>query len=144
MLDELCAEIRNYFLRGDKDIHAGVYEISGGSIALPFLLTGQYFRIVGSVLNDGVYKYPANTLKDEVFEGAVWAMAVPPAVIALAADIDAWKAANATAINSPYTSESFGGYSYSKASGDSESGGAINWQTQFRTRLNPYRRLSIL
>lgn len=144
MLDELCAEIRNYFLRGDDDIHAGTYTISGGSITLPFLIDGQYFRIVGSVLNDGVYQYPVNSLNDEVFTGAVWAMAVPPSVIALAAEIDEWNSANESAINSPYSSESFGNYSYTKATGDSESGGAITWQNQFRGRLNKWRKLTIL
>lgn len=145
MLTELCAELKNYFLRdSDADIHDGEYEISGGSITLPFLIDGQYFRIVGSVLNDGVYKYPATGLKNEVFTGAVWAMAVPPAVVALAAEIEAWNTANADALASPYTSESFGGYSYSKASGVSSSGGAYSWKDQFASRLGKWRRLSVL
>lgn len=146
MLTELCAELKNYFLRDrEADIHYGLYTISGGSIVLPFLLTGQYFRIVGSVLNDGVYEYPAVGLTDETFAGAVWAMAVPPAVIALADDIEAWNAKNADALASPYTSESFGGYSYTKASGASSSGGgAYSWKDQFASRLAKYRRLSVL
>ena len=146
MLTELCAELKNYFLRDrEADIHYGSYTISGGSIVLPFLLTGQYFRIVGSVLNDGVYEYPAVGLTDETFAGAVWAMAVPPTVIALADDIEAWNAKNADALASPYTSESFGGYSYTKASGASSSGGgAYSWKDQFASRLAKYRRLSVL
>lgn len=145
MLTELCAELKNYFLRDrEADIHYGEYTISGGSIDLPFLLDGQYFRIVGSVLNDGVYQYPASGLTDEEFTGAVWAMAVPPSVVALAADIEAWNAKNAETLASPYTSESFGGYSYTKASGNSESGGAYSWKDQFASRLAKYRRLSVL
>ena len=146
MLTELCAELKNYFLRDrNADIHYGEYTISGGSIDLPFLLDGQYFRIVGSVLNDGVYQYPAFGLADEEFSGAVWAMAVPPSVIALAADIEAWNTANADALASPYTSESFGGYSYTKASGESFNGsGAYTWRDQFASRLAKYRRLSVL
>ena len=145
MLTELCAELKNYFLRDrEADIHYGEYTISGGSVDLPFLLDGQYFRIVGSVLNDGVYQYPADDLTDEEFTGAVWAMAVPPSVIALAADIEAWNEKNAEALASPYTSESFGGYSYTKASGNSESGGAYSWQDQFANRLSKWRRLSVL
>jgi hypothetical protein len=145
MLTELCAELKNYFLRDrDADIHYGEYTISGGGIDLPFLLNGQYFRIVGSVLNDGVYKYPAYGLTDEVFTGAVWAMAVPPAVVALAADIEAWNEKNAETLASPYTSESFGGYSYTKASGSSASGGAYSWKDQFASRLAKWRRLSVL
>lgn len=146
MLTELCAELKNYFLRDrDADIHDGGYTISGGGIVLPFLIEGQYFRIVGSVLNDGVYQYPAVGLSDETFTGAVWAMAVPPAVVALAAEIEEWNEKNAEALASPYTSESFGGYSYSKASGGSSgSGGAYSWKDQFASRLSKWRRLSVL
>ena len=137
MLTELCAELHNYFLRdSDKDIHAGEYTISGGSLELPFLVSGQYFRIVGSALNDGVYKYPTSELSDESFNGTIWAMAVPPAVIALSSEIDAWCSDNASAINSPYTAESFGAYSYSKSGA-----GTISWQGQFADKLRPYRRL---
>lgn len=145
MLTELCAELKNYFLRDrESDIHSGTFTIENGSIeALPFLLEGQYFRIVGSLLNDGVYQYPATGLADETFSGAVWAMAVPPAVIALAGEIEAWKAENAETLDSPFASESFGGYSYSK--GTSVSGtGAYTWQDHFASRLNPWRRLSVL
>lgn len=146
MLTEICAELKNYFIRGEKSIHAGKYTISGGSIeSLSFLKDGQFFRIVGSDLNDGVHRYPASDLNDEVFEGAVWAMAVPPAVIALAAEIETWIANNQDAINSPYASESFGGYSYSKrASSREDDTGAVTWQSQFANRLNPYRRLFVL
>lgn len=144
MLTELCAELKNYFLRdADKDIHKGEYTIENGSIELPFLITGQYFRIVGSVLNDGVYKYPTDQLANETFTGAVWAMAVPLSVIALAAEIDEWNTKNAEALSSPYTSESFGGYSYTKA-GSSANGGAYSWTDQFSSRLAKYRRLSVL
>lgn len=146
MLTELCAELKNYFLRNrNEDIHYGSYTISGGSIVLPFLIDGQYFRIVGSALNDGVYQYPVSNLADEEFSGAVWAMAVPPVVIALAADIEAWNAKNAEALASPYTSESFGGYSYTKASGTSSNGGGgYTWKDQFASRLAKWRRLSVL
>ena len=146
MLTELCAELKNYFLRDrDADIHYGEYTISGGGVDLPFLLDGQYFRIVGSVLNDGVYQYPVSNLSDETFDGAIWAMAVPPAVVELSEEIDAWIENNAATLSSPYTSESFGGYSYTKASGGSSSGGgAYGWTDQFATRLAKWRRLSVL
>lgn len=146
MLTELCAELKNYFLRDQAaDIHYGEYTISGGGIVLPFLLDGQYFRIVGSVLNDGVYQYPAVGLSDETFTGAVWAMAVPPAVVALAADIEEWNEKNADIIASPFMSESFGGYSYTKGSVYGESGSsAMTWKKQFASRLSKWRRLSVL
>jgi hypothetical protein len=114
MLTELCAELRNYF-EVPNGRHFGTFTISGGSIApLDFLQEGQYFRIVGSVFNDGVYQYPAASLTDEVFEGAVWAVALPPTLIALAAEIKEYNESDAGKA-SPYTAESFGGYSYTKA-----------------------------
>lgn len=149
MLTELCAEIRNYFVRSRSDIHTGTFTISNGSIGpLTFLQNGQYFRVVGSVFNDGVHKYGdgGDTLVDEVFFGAVWAMAVPPSVIALSEEIDAWVAANKDTLDSPYQSESFGGYSYSKGSGASAGGSvsAYGWRDHFSGRLNPYRRVSVV
>lgn len=138
MLTELCAELRNYF-EVPNGRHFGNFEISGGSIApLEFLQEGQYFRIVGSVFNDGVYQYPATSLTDEVFEGAVWAMAVPPTLIALAAEIKAYNDSDAGK-PSPYTSESFGGYSYTKAT--DANGAPIGWQKAFASRLNKWRKL---
>ena len=138
MLTELLAEIRNYF-EVPNGRHFGKFTISGGSIApLDFLQEGQYFRIVGSVFNDGVYQYPATSLTDEVFEGAVWAMAVPPTLIALAAEIKAYNESDAGK-PSPYTSESFGGYSYTKAT--DTSGAPIGWQKAFASRLNKWRKL---
>lgn len=143
MLTELCAELRNYFLRSESDIHEGEYTIKDGKIDLSnILVEGQYFRIVGSVLNDGVHRYPAVGLADETFKGAVWAMAVPPSVVALASEIKDWTVRNNEALKTPYTSESFGGYSYSKATGTG--GKAYSWQDQFSSRLNKWRRISVL
>ena len=85
ILTEICAELRNWFVVPDG-VHVQTYTISGGSITpLDFLQEGQYFRIIGSVFNDGVHQYPAADLTDEVFHGAVWAMALPPSLIALSA-----------------------------------------------------------
>ena len=148
-LDILCAELKNYFIKDRSAIHLGDFEVKDGMVSpLDFLKVGQYFRIVGSDLNDGVYLYNGESmdLKDEVFNGAIWAMSVPPIVLALSADIDAWRAKN-EALDSenmtPYTSESFDGYSYSKG-GNSRGGTATSWQSQFADRLKPYRRLYVI
>lgn len=150
MMTELCAELRNYFI---KEIHSGTYKIINGSIEpLPFLQDGQFYRIVGSVFNDGVWCYNVGTcdkraMIDETFHGAVWAMAVPPAVIALDQEIDKWIRDNSTVLASPFISESFGGYSYSKSSGRSGNGGAeasFSWKDQFASQLAPYRRIRVL
>ena len=136
MLEQVLRHLNNWFL---VDIHEGTFTVENGSITLPFLLTNQYFRIVGSVFNDGLHQYPAVDLTDETFTGSVWALAVPKAVIDLSVEIEAWQEKNGDASVSPYQSESFGGYSYSKAT-DSASGGAVTWQTAFRSRLNAWRK----
>lgn len=136
MLDAICAELRNYFVHS---LHHGTFEISGSIISLPDILQdGQYFRIVGSVFNDGVYQYPCNGLTDESFTGEVWAMAVPPALIALADQIEAYADSDSTK-PSPYVSESFGGYSYTKAT--DTSGAALSWQKMFKKQLNRWRKI---
>ena len=141
MLTELCAELNNYFWR-QKSV--GAFKIEDGSIDVPFLKDDQYYRIVGSTFNDGVHKYPSMDLKDEEFEGAVWSMAVPQAVIDLASEISDWIDKYGNAVMSPFNSESFGNYSYSKGSvsaGSSGSGNPNTWQAVFATRLNKWRRL---
>ena len=138
MITEICAEIRNYFPVSNGK-HFGKFTIKDGNIApLDFLQEGQHFRIVGSVFNDGVYQYPATSLTDEVFEGAVWAMAVPPSIIALSAEIEEYNKSDAGKA-SPYTSESFGGYSYTKAT--DANGSPIGWKKAFASRLNKWRKL---
>ena len=116
LLEEVCGYLHNYFIH---EIHTGDFSIVNGSIDVDFLQNGQYFRIVGSVFNDCVCQYPADDLHDEEFSGSVWAMAVPPTVIALAGEIEDWIEKYGDTMNSPYQSESFGGYSYSKGSGNS-------------------------
>ena len=139
MLEQVLMHLKNWFLV-PGGIHEGTYTIEDGGIALPFLANGQYFRICGSVFNDGLHQYPASDLKAETFDGTVWALAVPQAVIDLAEEIEAWETKNGAEANGPYQSESFGGYSYSKAT-DSASGGVVTWQTAFRSRLNAWRKL---
>lgn len=138
MLEKMCAECKNYFV---KTIRFGTFKIEGGAIEpLDFLQEGQYFRIVGSVLNDGVYQYQTSELTDEVFDGAIWAMSVPPSFIALASEIEAWQSKDGKP--SAYTSESFGGYSYTKAT--NAKGQVATWKEVFAPQLNQYRRANIL
>ena len=135
-LTNLCAELRNYF---ETEKRFGTFTISDGSISPSnFLQDGQYFRIVGSVFNDGVYRYPAHDLVDETFKGAVWAMNVPPAVVELLQKIQEFEAATANAPTA-YTSESFGGYSYTKAT--DENGLPVGWRSVFKSELNRWRKL---
>ncbi len=154
MLNEVCLEINNFFNRNQPRL-IGDFTISNGKITdtdfLDKIKEDQYFRIVGSVFNDGVYQY-ADTLelKDEDFHGALWLMAVPADFLALVGEIEEWQKKNGgvDSVNmSPFTSESFGGYSYSKASGGSSESGSSSvptWQTQYASRLKAYRRINAL
>lgn len=141
MLAEVLHYLRNYFEKtkyfGDFAITDGELRSSDGTTLK--LALGQFYRVIGSVFNDGVHECGNSDLQDETFTGAVWALAVPPAVSALADEISAWTAANSDAINSPYQSESFGGYSYSLKSGGST--GSVTWQSQFAARLAPWRKI---
>lgn len=141
MLDRICAHIHNYFCEEDE-IQTGEWTIADGTIALDFLLEGQYFRIVGSALNDGVYQYPAEGLLEETFTGEIWPMKVPRAVDELAAEIETWIGKYGDMMASPLTSESvIGVYSYTKASGSGGGMDADAWKDAFKSRLNPWRKL---
>lgn len=135
-IEAVCAECHNWFRQ--KAIE-GKFEIEDGTLTVDGAQDGQYIRIIGSVFNDGVYCYPVSNLVNETFDGAVWLMAVPPTVLQLCADIKTWIEANESALNSPYQSESFGGYSYTKES--NTDGNAVTWQSHFRTRLNAWRKI---
>lgn len=89
-------------------------------------------------MNDGVYSYPPNELVDETFEGEIWALAVPHAVEELDTAITEW--VNKNNSNSPYVSESFGGYSYTKGT-NKNTGKPLGWQDAFRDDLNQWRKL---
>lgn len=144
MLTELCQELRNWF---DLNRYTGTFTISGGALTADFLVTGQYFRIIGSIFNDGVHQQGQNDLTDETFTGAVWALAIPSVVIQLADKIEQWQnaygAADSAAM-SPYTSESFGGYSYSKGTNALSATGsntATGWKSIFASDLNRWRKI---
>ena len=150
MLTEICAYLRNYF-DFNMPKYYGNFKIEDGAITSMNdgdmgIISGQYFRVIGSVLNDGVWRYPDSVLQDETFNGAVWLMAVPPGLVALAGEIDDWMksygGADSSAM-SPYTSESFGGYSYSKGAGavDTTGNGLTGWKAVYAGRLSRWKKL---
>ena len=143
LMDEVLDSIHNYFV---DTIHEGKFVIENGTLEADFLKENQYFRIIGSTFNDCVYKYPATDLIDVEFSGAVWAMRVPPSFIALLSEIEAWidkYDGDDSTLNSPFTSESFNNYSYSKASGTNSDGSyaPVTWQSIFAKRLDRWRKL---
>lgn len=140
MLTDLCQYLRNWF---DRERYFGEFTIEEGVLSASFLQNGQYYRIIGSVFNDGVHKFgePSDALTDETFNGSVWALAIPPAVLDLNDEIDSWVEQYSTVQNSPYSSESFGGYSYTKGTSSGSGGDKSTWQGVFAPRLNRYRKL---
>lgn len=149
-MTEMCQYLKNWFNRkpdgSDYKKWFGDFIITNGVINRVELAEGQYYRVMGSVFNDGVHQY-GDTLTDETFEGAVWAMGVPKAVIDLANDIGEWQEQYGTAgadSMSPFQSESFGGYSYSKgsngASGVSKAS-VTTWQAVFADRLAVWKKV---
>ena len=139
MLEQVLMNIRNWFpVKGG--IYSGTFTIKDGVITLPFLADGQYFRICGSVFNDGLHQYNVLDLTDETFTGTIWALAIPKSVIELADEIQKWQEKNGEASVSPYQSESFGGYSYSKAT-DAETRDAVTWQSAFKKQLSAWRKI---
>ena len=156
MLTELCGYLKNWF---EKEKCYGDFVITNGQISfadgteLP-LQDGQHFRIIDSVFNDGVYAYSHDvgestedspSLHDETFTGSVWCMAIPHEVLTLAAEISEWRKKYEGAdssMMSPFYSESFGGYSYSKSVGNSGGNSFVNgWQSVFGNRLARYRKV---
>lgn len=150
MLSEICLYLKNWFdwnlpkYYGQFTIENGVLSYVRGDMAIQ---TNQYYRIVGSVFNDGVYKKGTETLTDETFEGAVWLMALPNEFEALVSEIEAWQGKYGgvdSQAMSPYQSEGYGGYSYTKVSGSSSSGSDSSnptWQNVYANRLRRYKKL---
>ena len=147
MLTEMCAELNNYF---DRDLHKeyGEITISGGILQNAInmgLQIGQYYRIIGSVFNDGVHEYTGqadNALTDETFSGSVWLLAIPKEFVALSKEIDAWVDKYGAMSMSPLASESLSAssYSYSLNTGAGVGAGA-SWQNIFGKRMSKWRRM---
>lgn len=190
LINEMCDTVNNYF---DRERRFGRFEIKNGYLNAPDLdiKENQYFRICGSLYNDGIYKiihekpvtwqqmtsgsweiatdkewevenkpikswceannipwanltddrwndldtgvkrFKRGELTDEIFDGAVWLLAIPQDFIKLSEEIAEYKQNNKP---SGYTSESFGGYSYTKKE---DSG----WQGIFKKALHRFRKM---
>ncbi len=145
-IGQLCKELNNYFYR---ERFEGRYVVENGVINLSELESNgsiqinQYFMINGSVFNDGVYQYPTTNLEDETFNGVIRTMAVPKDVRDLLSEINTWitKYSDDKNIDSPYDSESFQGYSYTKGNNNSDGTDNGSWQQHFMNRMNKWRKI---
>lgn len=151
MLTEICQYLHNWFNRkpdgSDYPKQSGSIAIENGELITSILADGQYFRVIGSLFNDGVHKYgdSTDTLKDETFEGEVWSMGIPADLINLADEMTAWKEQYEKTDSpnmSPFASESFGGYSYSKQQGSASTGALMSTCFGvYANRLSPWRKV---
>lgn len=118
----------------------GSFEIAEGQIVFPFEITSNYnyFKIQGSALNDGVHSI-GEALGDEKFTGTVFLMRVPKEFLLLINEIEEYQDKYKDSCTSPFQSESFGGYSYTKAT--NASGGTFTWKDAFKDRLRMWRKL---
>lgn len=138
MLETVLNHLHNWFqIKGAA--RAGTFIIVSGTLPLDHVLDGQYYRIEGSVFNDGLHRRgdAEDKLVDETFVGRIIPLAIPKAVIKLAEEIKEWDKNNPA---SDKISESFDGYSYTRGSGadGSASGG---WQAAFKARLNQWKKV---
>lgn len=140
MLEEVLRYINNRF---ERRVTRGTFTIENGFLEYDGLVNGQYYWVEGSVFNDGLHLHPSADLADETFDGAIAELVVPNAVVKLACEIEEWCEKNGEVVSSPLASESFGGYSYTRASGGAtgNENPAAAWQLQFGARLRPYRKL---
>lgn len=145
MLERILRWLNNWFrVRDGVDgIHPGTYTIVNGGIALPFLQRGQYFRIMGSVFNDGLHRYGPYmvSLTDETFTGTIWALAVPGDVVAAASEAEEWIEKNASVVGGIYSSESFGGYSYTKDTAATDALTQTGIPAHILARVSSYRKV---
>lgn len=149
ILEEVLWHIHNWFVRDSMAVSG--CEISDGALPASVtsgLMATQWYRITGSVLNDGLHQHPADDLVDETFDGTVDTLVIPKPLLRVVEEIGEWVEANRKgalkALESPYQSESFDGYSYTNKSGsaaNSASDGLTGWQAEFSRRLNPWRKM---
>lgn len=146
MLEDVLWHIHNWFERGAIEVRGCAIE--GGSLPALIsskLLEGQWYRISGSYLNDGLHQHPDTSMSDETFDGELTLLAIPKPLLRVVEEIQEWQEANGKAVDGPYASESFGGYSYtlkSSATSQNGSGGLTGWREAFRDRLNAFRKIS--
>lgn len=149
MLAEVCGYLNNYFdvkrYTGKIRIQNGVVYCDSKEIAMS---QGQHFTLLRKNFVLGVYEYGKDTLDDkDEFEGRVWIMDIPADFMSLVTEISAWQTkygAAGSASMSPFNSESFGGYSYTKGSTSGSAGTAACWQDAYGSRLARYKKVSLL
>ena len=156
MLEEIMRHVNNMFVFSPNQTNTPVHiKIESGvciTHTIDGLPSGSFVYIEGSNKNDGVHRIwftpeeleehqeddalLVEQLEDEEFDSYVVMLKPPKAFLNLAREIKAFSDTNK---NSAYTSESFGGYSYSRAT--NKAGNLAGWQDVFKARLNTWRKI---
>ena len=139
MIESVMREVNNYF---ESDAYIGHFIINNDSlIGVTDLKNGQYYRITGSMFNDGVFQFGQESgLINEEFDGIIYGLRVPRAFVSLVNEISAWDNKYGNLVNSPYSSESYsnGSYSYTMSESGSNTRG---WKSKFSAELNKWRKV---
>lgn len=149
MISQVMNYCKNHFWRSrERQLYTFVSDGIVGDFNETYLV-GQYIHVVGSMLNDGVYKITAvsdakltldATLTAESTTDVyttIYGCAVPSAFLSVVDDIETWVTANAG--KEGLASETIDSYSYSFAS--DAKGVHNNWQTAFASRLTPFKKI---
>jgi hypothetical protein len=145
MLTEICQYLHNYF---EYEKHFGLISIIGDVVFCDGeeieMDEGQYFALFRERYAIGVYQN-GDELTDKTFQGSVWLMDVPDAILKANQWAEQWMEKNGgvdSAASSPFQSVSFGGYSYSKGNNSvGKVGVGLFDQANFVGMLAPYRKL---
>jgi len=143
-ITKLMRECNNYFASwgeyGNYKVENNVLEVRGT------YFKGQYVRVMGSIMNDGVYKVESyvdskitlQNLTDEEFCGYIYSLSVPKDFIFLSEQIEEYTSSiDIKKIN--ITSESFNNYSKSIATG--QNGSVLKWQDIFNGDIQVYKKI---
>lgn len=147
-LEQVLTHIHNWFTYDEIPVDG--CEISSGQLpASASIPNGAWYRIQGSLFNDGLHQHPATDLTGETFDGTITVCAIPKALLDVVDEIEDWIDLNREAYQkasaSPYASESFDGYTYSirgDLTAQNGSGGLTGWQAAFASQLNAWRKVS--
>lgn len=145
MLEEILKIINNYFyVTGEK----GSYNIQNNKLTVKGkYIQGQYIKIEGSIMNNGVHKVlevsdNQITLEEainEEFDGVIYGLAIPRDIIRLEAKVKEFEECSANR-RSVIVSDSTGAYSRTKAT--DKNGNVQTWIGVFANDLRPYRKLT--
>lgn len=147
MIGEVMQHINNFFIRTSEDTSA-VFTASNKKIAMEYsndLIAGQYIKIEGSVLNDGVYKVASilndgitvvESILDETADITISGLAPSKDFISLVTkiqtDVNAGKYSDVSEIKRGDTTIKYG------------DGSSASWEDDYKKSLAPYTKLKVV